>query len=250
MEHRTVQRPGQYLERISQQHRQDTRGATRFGSPRLRRSRAHCRRGDRIVRSPSTGATIAHTGDANADSVTGTIEHSKMALLAWVIVPCPQHGELVRILGVRVAQRPRSANSSPGPIRFLYFAFTRRRFNLPGLPLLNQADSQIAQVSIERFGRYMSARTGASIQIEIIHLRAICDEIGDRLREILRRETGHTLPPRLNSLMQQLAKADCEPAPSIVPSLDDIVVEREVDGSGPNDRTFDAGAQTDVISSQ
>jgi hypothetical protein len=83
----------------------------------------------------------------------------------------------------------------------------------------------------------MSARTGASIQIEVVHLRAICDEIGDRLREILRRENGHVLPPRLNSLMQQLARADCEPAPSIVPSLEDIIVEREVNASGRNDRT-------------
>jgi hypothetical protein len=74
----------------------------------------------------------------------------------------------------------------------------------------------------------MSARTGASIQIDAVHLRAICDEIGDRLREILRRETSHVLPPRLNYLMQQLARADFELAPSIVPSLEDIIVEREV----------------------
>ncbi len=73
----------------------------------------------------------------------------------------------------------------------------------------------------------MSARTGASIQAEVVHLRAICDEIGDRLREILRRETGHVLPPRLNDLMQQLARTDCEPAPSIVPSLTGIIVECE-----------------------
>ena len=74
----------------------------------------------------------------------------------------------------------------------------------------------------------MSARTGASIQIDAAHLSAICDEIGDRLRDILRRETSHVLPPRLNDLMQQLARADFELAPSIVPSLEDIIVEREV----------------------
>jgi hypothetical protein len=66
----------------------------------------------------------------------------------------------------------------------------------------------------------------------------------------LRRENGHVLPPRLNSLMQQLARADCEPAPSIVPSLEDIIVEREVNASGRNDRTSDAGARTDVISNR
>ena len=74
----------------------------------------------------------------------------------------------------------------------------------------------------------MSARTGASIQIDAVHLRAICDEIGDRLREILRRETSHVLPPRLNDLMQQLAKAHFEFAPSIVPSLEDIIIEGEL----------------------
>jgi hypothetical protein len=74
----------------------------------------------------------------------------------------------------------------------------------------------------------MSARTDASIQVDAVHLRAICDEMGDRLREILRRETGPVLPPRLNDLMQQLARAEVELAPSIVPSLEDIIVEREV----------------------
>jgi hypothetical protein len=49
----------------------------------------------------------------------------------------------------------------------------------------------------------------------------------------LRRENGHVLPPRLNSLMQQLARADYEPAPSIVPSLEDIIVERETDAFRP-----------------
>ena len=82
--------------------------------------------------------------------------------------------------------------------------------------------------SIESLEQHMSARTGASLQVDAVHLRAIRDEIGDRLREILRRETSHVLPPRLNDLMQQLARADFELAPSIVPSLEDISVEREL----------------------
>jgi hypothetical protein len=36
------------------------------------------------------------------------------------------------------------------------------------------------------------------------------------------------LPPRLNYLVQQLAKADFEFAPSIVPSLEDIIIEGEL----------------------
>jgi hypothetical protein len=81
---------------------------------------------------------------------------------------------------------------------------------------------------MESFEQHMSARTDASLQIDAVHARAICDEIGDRLREIIRRETSHVLPPRLNDLMQQLAKADFEFAPSIVPSLEDIIIEHEL----------------------
>jgi hypothetical protein len=86
----------------------------------------------------------------------------------------------------------------------------------------------MAQVQLKAFEQHMSARTGAIVQVDAVHLRAICDEIGDRLREIMRRETSPALPPRLNDLMQQLARADFELAPSIVPSLEDIIVEREL----------------------
>lgn len=64
--------------------------------------------------------------------------------------------------------------------------------------------------------------TGAGIQIDSIHARAICDEIGERLRTVLRRDADHDLPPRLRTLMEALAKADSEASPSIVPSLDDM----------------------------
>ena len=60
------------------------------------------------------------------------------------------------------------------------------------------------------------------MQIDSIHARAICDEIGERLRCILRRDTGHDLPPRLRCLMEELAKADNEPSPSIVPSIEEM----------------------------
>jgi hypothetical protein len=93
---------------------------------------------------------------------------------------------------------------------------------------LNEVKSQNGPGSIESLEQHMSARTGASIRVDAVHLRAICDEIGDRLRETLRRETSPVLPPHLNDLMQQLARAEVELAPSIVPSLEDIIVEREV----------------------
>jgi len=69
----------------------------------------------------------------------------------------------------------------------------------------------------------MSATTGANPGIDDSHMRAICDEIGERLREMLRREQSGTLPARLQNLIAQLATADHEVAPSIAPSLDEMM---------------------------
>jgi hypothetical protein len=70
----------------------------------------------------------------------------------------------------------------------------------------------------------MLMRSGAGLQIDAIHTRAICDEIGDRLRDILRRQAGNELPPRLRYLMEQLAELDDDGSPSIVPALDDMMI--------------------------
>jgi hypothetical protein len=70
--------------------------------------------------------------------------------------------------------------------------------------------------------RAMAARTGVSIRIDTGHARAICDEIGDRLRACLDREMPEGLPARLQELVDRLAAADHRTAPSIVPSLDDM----------------------------
>jgi hypothetical protein len=67
----------------------------------------------------------------------------------------------------------------------------------------------------------MSKRRGVNIRIDHMHSRAICDEIGDRLRDIFRRSTTE-LPLRLQSLIEQLSEADGEVAPSIVPSFEDM----------------------------
>jgi hypothetical protein len=66
----------------------------------------------------------------------------------------------------------------------------------------------------------MSARN--SIRIDDVHARAISDEIGWRLLVRLRHEMPTNLPHRLQELIDRLAAADHQPAPSIVPSLDDI----------------------------
>jgi hypothetical protein len=60
------------------------------------------------------------------------------------------------------------------------------------------------------------------LQIDSLHSRAICDEIGERLRMILRPETAE-LPVRLQILIDRLADQDRERGPSIVPDLDDMI---------------------------
>jgi hypothetical protein len=75
-----------------------------------------------------------------------------------------------------------------------------------------------------RTERLMLTRTDASSRIDAVHARAICDEVGERLSVMLRRPASHELPPRLRDLMDQLAKLDDEAAPSIVPSLDDMLL--------------------------
>lgn len=49
------------------------------------------------------------------------------------------------------------------------------------------------------------------------HARAICEEIGERLRYALRGDYTD-LPPRLQELMDELARQDCE-APTLVPTM-------------------------------
>lgn len=55
-------------------------------------------------------------------------------------------------------------------------------------------------------------------KLESLHCRAICDEIGERLRIVLDREMT-ALPPRLQVLMLRLAAQELADAPSIAPSI-------------------------------
>jgi len=64
--------------------------------------------------------------------------------------------------------------------------------------------------------------TSNHLQIDSVHCRAICDEIGERLRIALRPETAG-LPIRLQILIDRLADQEREIAPSIVPDLDDMI---------------------------
>jgi hypothetical protein len=64
----------------------------------------------------------------------------------------------------------------------------------------------------------MSSREALQLQIDSGHCRAICDEIGDRLRIALDQEAG-AIPPRLQMLVDRLAELDPAQAPSIVPAM-------------------------------
>lgn len=52
------------------------------------------------------------------------------------------------------------------------------------------------------------------------HARAICEEIGERLRYALRDDYAD-LPPRLRELMRRLAELD-DDAPSLVPTIEEM----------------------------
>jgi hypothetical protein len=77
----------------------------------------------------------------------------------------------------------------------------------------------------------MSNRSAAGLLLDHTHCRAICDEIGERLRDILKREVLE-IPPRLLELIDKLAQLEIkeisqlEHAPSLVPSIDEMTVAR------------------------
>jgi hypothetical protein len=68
----------------------------------------------------------------------------------------------------------------------------------------------------------MSSQKALPLQIDSGHCRAICDEIGDRLRILLDKEAGE-IPQRLRLLIDRLAELDGRQAPSIVPAMDDML---------------------------
>jgi hypothetical protein len=69
----------------------------------------------------------------------------------------------------------------------------------------------------------MSSQKALPLQLDSGHCRAICDEIGDRLRIVLDREAGQ-VPQPLRLLLDRLAELDRAQAPSIVPAMDDLIV--------------------------
>jgi hypothetical protein len=69
----------------------------------------------------------------------------------------------------------------------------------------------------------MPNRNAEALALDHAHCRAICDEIGERLREVLKPEALE-IPQRFVMLLDRLAKL--EEAPSIVPSIDEMSFSR------------------------
>jgi hypothetical protein len=73
----------------------------------------------------------------------------------------------------------------------------------------------------------MPDRNARALMLDHKHCRAICDEVGDRLRYALNQETPE-IPPRLLALIDQLARLEngdpvpSSPSPSIAPSIDEM----------------------------
>jgi hypothetical protein len=68
-----------------------------------------------------------------------------------------------------------------------------------------------------------------------IHCRAICDEIGERLRQILKVEAD--IPQRLLTLLEKLD--ELQSAPSIVPTIDEVSSLPRYNPTAPTRRSTD-----------
>lgn len=79
---------------------------------------------------------------------------------------------------------------------------------------------------------------GADLLLDYTHTRAICDEIGERLRAILKPDAAE-LPPRLLALVEKLAQQEIGNdvplilAPSSAPSLEEMHLLYSGSLSGP-----------------
>ena len=59
-----------------------------------------------------------------------------------------------------------------------------------------------------------------NLRLDHAHCRAICDEIGERLREIMGRESAD-MPLYLRRLVERLGELDKVSSPGIVPLIED-----------------------------
>lgn len=79
----------------------------------------------------------------------------------------------------------------------------------------------------------MSKLNAATLKLDHTHCRAICDEIGERLLQVLKPETS-AIPPHLAALLDRFKQLEIdskpyfESAPSIVPSIDEALLPRRL----------------------
>jgi hypothetical protein len=72
----------------------------------------------------------------------------------------------------------------------------------------------------------MPCRNAEALALDHAHCRAICEEIGERLRQVLKPEALE-IPRRLLLLLDRLAELD--EAPSIVPPIDETSFGQRLD---------------------
>jgi hypothetical protein len=82
----------------------------------------------------------------------------------------------------------------------------------------------------------MPYRNADALALDRAHCRAICDEIGERLRQVLKPEALE-MPQRLLALLDRLAEAD--EAPSIVPSLGEMSFPHHVEPTARTTQSTD-----------
>jgi hypothetical protein len=114
------------------------------------------------------------------------------------------------------------------PRQFTLSSPTRKIHQAPFTCL--EPDRELFNPSWMLLDLVMSKKNAADIQIDHLHSRAICDEIGERLRQAIRQESVG-LPPQLQLLVDRLAELDGAAAPSIVPSFEDMLPRRELHSS-------------------
>jgi hypothetical protein len=66
-------------------------------------------------------------------------------------------------------------------------------------------------------GCVMAGKDAAVVVLDSTHSRAICDEIGERLRDVLGRDVPE-IPPYLRRLVDRFAELERVPSPPIAPS--------------------------------
>jgi hypothetical protein len=87
----------------------------------------------------------------------------------------------------------------------------------------------------------MSHRNAEALALDHTHCRAICEEIGERLRQALKPQALE-IPQRLLALLDRLAELD--KAPSIVPSLDEMSFPPRLDPATRVRRSADPTSRT------